>query len=166
MIREIYTYPHWVLNTQTQKIQECNKDIINLARDMQETMYYNNGIGLAVPQVGETCQIITVDVENTQNGLITLINPRILEKRGSVESEEACLSLPGFKLKVNRAEEVLVAGLDLEERKKEMHASGLLAICLQHEIDHLNGKTLLDHASKLKRNMYEKKIQKWKKSNH
>ena len=152
MSLEIYTYPHNVLNQKAEDIKECSQRIQELARNMQETMYKNKGIGLAAPQVGEPCKLITVDVkgEEEKNNLITLINPQIVEKQGSIDTEEGCLSLPGYKGKVKRAEKIVVSGLDLQEEEKQIQADGLLAICMQHEIDHLNGITLLDYASRLK----------------
>ncbi len=166
MTREIYTYPHWVLNTKTEAIETCTEQIKELAQDMHETMNKNKGIGLAAPQVGELYQLITVDIHNEEEstGPITLLNPCIQKKEGSREIEEACLSLPGYHGKVKRASKIVVTGMDLQEQKQEFEAEGLFAVCLQHEIDHLNGITLLDHASKLKRSMYEKKIEKWSKS--
>lgn len=166
MTREIYTYPHWVLNTKTKTIDECSEEIKGLAEDMHETMQQNKGIGLAASQVGELYQLITVHIQNEEesHGPLTLLNPIIQQKEGSTEIEEACLSLPGYKGKVKRAQKIVVNAMDLQEQKLEFQADGLLAVCLQHEIDHLNGITLLDHASKLKRSMYEKKIEKWAKN--
>lgn len=166
MTREIYTYPHWVLNTKTREIDECTDEIRELAEDMHETMQKNKGIGLAASQVGELYQLITVHIQNEKesHGPLTLLNPSIQQKEGSTEIEEACLSLPEYKGKVKRAERIVVNAMDLQEQKLEFQAEGLLAVCLQHEIDHLNGVTLLDHASKLKRSMYEKKIAKWTKN--
>lgn len=161
MTRQIFTYPNEVLRQKAKNIERVTREIRDLAKDMQETMYANKGIGLAAPQVGESCKLITLDVgEEDGSNLFTLVNPEISEKQGSVETEEACLSLPEYKGKVQRAEKVVVTGWDLEEEDREIQADGLLAICLQHEIDHLYGIILLDYASRLKRNMYEKKIEK------
>jgi peptide deformylase len=136
--------------------------IQDLARDMTETMYQNKGIGLAAPQVGEACRLITVDITGPeeQNGLIVLINPTIVSGSGETETEEGCLSLPGFKGTVSRYAEVVVKGLDSQGQEQTVEADGLLAVCLQHEIDHLEGCLLLDRVSRLKRKMYERKAKK------
>ncbi|MFP4214034.1 MAG: peptide deformylase [Desulfohalobiaceae bacterium] len=163
MLREIITFPDPRLNQQVQDIQTVDQDIQALARDMQETMYENQGIGLAAPQVGELLSLVTVDISGpeTRDSLLVLLNPRIVHLQGKTQTEEACLSLPAFKTNVQRAQEITVQALDLEGRELEMQAEGLLAICLQHEIDHLQGITLVDHASTLKRSMYQKKARKW-----
>jgi peptide deformylase len=159
---EIKTYPEGVLAQKTQPITSVDKEVHSLAENMAETMYEGQGIGLAAPQVGQTCQLITVDVSgpSLRQELITLINPYIISKEGEVSSEEGCLSVPGFQGKITRAAEVVVKALNLDGKEFTLEADGLLAICLQHEIDHLQGKLILDHVSRLKRNLYEKKIKK------
>ncbi|MFW5992741.1 MAG: peptide deformylase [Desulfohalobiaceae bacterium] len=163
MLREIITFPDPRLRQKVQKIQEPNQEIRDLAHDMAETMYENQGIGLAAPQVGEVLGLITVDISGpeTRDSLLVMLNPRIVHLQGSTQSEEACLSLPAFKTNVRRAQQITVQGLDLQGKELEIQAEDLLAICLQHEIDHLHGITLLDHASVLKRSMYQKKVKKW-----
>lgn len=163
MLREIITFPDPRLRQQVQKIQEPNQELRNLAQDMAETMYENQGIGLAAPQVGEPLSLITVDISGpeTRDSLLVLFNPKIVHLQGRTQSEEACLSLPAFKTNVQRAQQITVQGLDLQGKELEIQAEDLLAICLQHEIDHLHGITLVDHASVLKRSMYQKKAKKW-----
>ena len=166
MSREIKTYPDPILKKKAEKIELITPKIKDLAQDMIELMYSHQGIGLAAPQVGESLCLITIDVSGPElrQDLQVLINPEIIAAEGETEYEEGCLSLPEFKTKVKRCEEVVVRGQDLEGRKKDIQASGLQAICLQHEIDHLAGTVLLDHAGRLKRNFYLKKAKKWEKN--
>jgi peptide deformylase len=133
-----------------------------LAEDMTETMYAAPGVGLAAPQVGVSERLIVLDVRNREGttGLITLINPEIIEEEGRVVEEEGCLSLPGITENVVRAERVLVRGHDLDEREQEIEAEGLLAVALQHEIDHLEGILFIDRISRLKRGIIQRKMRK------
>jgi peptide deformylase len=166
MILEIKTYPDPVLLQQAQTITEITEEIINLGRNMVETMYEKQGIGLAAPQVGHSCRLITVDVSGPESrtNLNVLINPVIEGREGETEFEEGCLSLPEFHTKTKRSAQVIVTGLDLEGQSQKIEAEGLLAICLQHELDHLQGTLLLDHTGRLKRSMYKKKVRKWQRS--
>jgi peptide deformylase len=130
---------------------------------MAETMYAAPGIGLAAPQVGECKRLIVLDVKaayGDEAELIVLINPEIVESEGCVKSEEGCLSLPGFTVSIDRSETVTVKGLDREGNEITIPAEGLLAMALQHEIDHLEGTLLLDRASFLKREFYKKQLKK------
>lgn len=133
-----------------------------MAEDMTETMYAAPGVGLAAPQVGISERLIVVDVRNTKGakGLITLINPEIIEAEGRVVEEEGCLSLPGITENVPRAVRIVVKGHDLDEREREIEAEGLLAVVLQHEIDHLEGILFIDRISRLKRGIIQRKIRK------
>ena len=133
-----------------------------MAEDMAETMYAAPGVGLAAPQVGVSERLIVLDVRNKEGttGLITLINPEIIEAEGRVVEEEGCLSLPGPTENVARAERVLVRGHDLDEREQEIEAGGLLAVALQHEIDHLEGILFIDRISRLKRGIIQRKMRK------
>jgi peptide deformylase len=133
-----------------------------LADDMAETMYAAPGVGLAAPQVGVSERLIVLDIRNREGttGLITLINPEIIEAEGRVVEEEGCLSLPGITEDVARAERVLVRGHDLDEREREIEAEGLLAVALQHEIDHLEGILFIDRISRLKRGIIQRKMRK------
>lgn len=162
MVKEIKVFPDPALYRENENIDRITEAIRDLAQEMTDTMYEKGGIGLAAPQVGENCQLVTVDVSGPQqrDNLLVMINPEIVEARGEVESEEGCLSLPEFMGTVRRAEEVTVSWRDLEGSVREMQASGLLACCLQHEIDHLRGVLLVDQVGRLKRNMYEKKMRK------
>jgi len=162
---DIVTYPDPVLRDSAADIPEITPEIKRLAQDMVQSMYEGNGIGLAAPQVGESLRLITVDISgpDKREDLLILLNPKILSKDGKVESEEGCLSFPELRAVVERAENVVVEALDLDGHTVALDADGLLAICLQHEIDHLNGKLIIDHVSRLKRSLYEKKAKKWKK---
>ena len=160
MKRRILTYPDPVLANKAEDVPEITPEIRQLALDMAETMYSDAGIGLAAPQVGEPVRLIVVDVtdEDQRSGLLTLINPRIAGRRGEVESEEGCLSVPGYRSTVIRSETVRVEALDLDGKECAVDADGLLAICLQHEIDHLDGVLFIDRLSRLKRSFFERRL--------
>jgi peptide deformylase len=144
------------------KIENIDGRVVDLAEDMTETMYAAPGVGLAAPQVGVSERLIVLDVRNREGtkGLITLINPEIIEAEGRVVGEEGCLSIPGISESVPRAERVLVRGHDLNERGREIEAEGLLAVALQHEIDHLEGILFIDRISRLKRGIIQRKMRK------
>ncbi|MBG0777342.1 MAG: peptide deformylase [Desulfovibrionaceae bacterium] len=167
MKREILTYPHPVLAEKAKPVAEITDEVRRLAEDMAETMYADKGVGLAAPQVGESVCLIVVDVtddDGAYQGLMTLVNPEIVSREGEVESEEGCLSVPSARYTVRRAERVTVRGTDLDGKEVAVEADELLAICLQHEIDHLDGKIILDYQSRLKRALYDKKVKKWEKT--
>jgi peptide deformylase len=161
----VFTYPEPVLAQKAQPVVEITPEIAMLIEDMIETMYESDGVGLAAPQVGKSIRLITLDESGPKErkSPMVLINPEFVEQAGVKESEESCLSLPTFSCKVKRFETVTVRGLDRKGETIEIKAEGLLAIILQHEIDHLEGKTLVDHASRLKRTMYDSKVKKWRK---
>lgn len=131
--------------------------------DMFETMYANQGIGLAATQVNVQQRIITIDISEKKDGRLCLINPDILSSEGSLEHEEGCLSVPDYYEKVTRAERIRVRALNCEGEAFEMDADGLLAVCIQHEIDHLEGKLFVDYLSTLKQQRARKVVQKWEK---
>ena len=160
MSRRIVHYPHPALEQKADEIPEITEEIRELARDMAEAMYGDNGIGLAAPQVGESVCLIVIDLSGPEerSELMTLVNPRIEAHEGEVVSEEGCLSFPELFVKIRRAEKVTARGLNLEGEEVTVAADGMLAVCLQHEIDHLHGRVILDHASRLKRSLYEKKV--------
>lgn len=165
MALEICTYPNPVLAKTAQTVEEITPELVQLAKNMSECMYANQGIGLAAPQVGESLRLIVVDVTGPEqrDQLITLFNPEITGHAGEVESEEGCLSLPFFNCTVDRAAHVSVRGLDIDGSEVTIDADGLLAICLQHEIDHLEGTLLLNRVGRIKKTMYEKKVKKLEK---
>ena len=168
MIREVLTYPNPVLKKTAEPIAAVTPEIRELAKDMVETMYEYDGIGLAAPQIGECIRLITVDISGPEarEDLRVLVNPE-LEMIGDeeVESEEGCLSVEDYRSQVVRAERVRVKALDLDGNPVEFEADGLLAICLQHECDHLNGTLFIDRISRLKRNLYDAKVKKWSRQN-
>ncbi|MBM3303427.1 MAG: peptide deformylase [Deltaproteobacteria bacterium] len=166
-VRPIVVVPHKALSQKAQKVTDIDECILRLARDMADTMYKAPGIGLAANQVGETVRLIVVDVEyayadpeDKKKNPVIIINPTICSREGTELREEGCLSVPEFNLEVARAQCVQVKGFDLKGNPLMIDAEGLLARVLQHEIDHLDGTTLLDHASVLKRNLYRKRHKK------
>ncbi len=150
-ILPIVQFPNPVLAMNCQPVQEINDQIRRLAADMGETMYKAPGVGLAAPQVGEPIRMVVLDVSEEKNNLMTLINPVITQRSQEQEiGEEGCLSLPGIWEKVSRSTEITLKYTDLEGKEQELHADGLLAICIQHELDHLDGTVFIDHLSRLK----------------
>ena len=127
---------------------------------MLETMYESRGVGLAATQVDVHKRIVVIDVSEEKDAPLFLINPEIFEKDGVKESEEGCLSVPGFFEKVTRAEHIRVRALNRDGKNFEFEATELLAVCVQHEMDHLDGKLFVDHISSLKRQRIKKKLEK------
>jgi peptide deformylase len=157
-VREIAMLGDQALRTPAVDIQTVDDDLRALIRDMFETMYDAEGIGLAGPQIRVGQRVIVVDVREDDGHPLALINPRILESsRESERAEEGCLSIPGIAGVVERAQRVVVEGLDENGEPVKIEAEGLLARCLQHEIDHLDGVLFVDRLSPLKRNMVLKK---------
>jgi peptide deformylase len=138
-------------------------DIRCLVADMFETMYTAPGVGLAATQVDVHKRVIVMDVSETKDEPKCLINPEILEKTGVLSSDEGCLSVPGVTDEVERAEIIRVRALDRDGESMEIEASGLLAVCIQHEMDHLEGKLFVDYLSELKRRRIKKKLSKSRK---
>lgn len=141
-------------------ITKIDDSIRTLAADMAETMYEAPGIGLAATQVDEHRQLIVIDVSEAKNELLVLINPEILSDEGLQLGEEGCLSVPGVYDKVERAERVTVRYLDLAGDMQTLTVDGLLAVCIQHEIDHLKGRVFVDHLSQLKQTRIKSKLAK------
>lgn len=165
-VRTIVTYPDPVLAKKCNTIEQINAEMLELAEDMVETMYHEpTGIGLAAPQVGCPVRLVVVDSDpgEKRGDPLVLFNPRITEKSGGEVNEEGCLSLPGHFAPVERCALVTVEAEDKQGRTLRVEAAGLLARCLQHEIDHLNGKLVVDYVSPLKRALYKKKRLKEKK---
>lgn len=160
---EIKTYPEKVLKQKAAAVENIDAKLQRLIDDMLETMYAAPGIGLAAPQVGVSKKIIVIDVshrEEEKTPVVILINPEIIDSQGEAESEEGCLSLPGYTTNVIRSEQVLVRGLDRKGRQVELEAGGLLCRALQHEIDHLEGTLLIDRISSIKREFFKKRFNK------
>jgi peptide deformylase len=157
---KILHYPDPRLHTVAKAVTEVDDTIRRLAADMAETMYAAPGIGLAATQVDHHIRMIVVDISEQKNRLLTLINPRIIMKEGEAVHEEGCLSVPGIYDKVTRAEHIRVQALNLAGESIEMDASGLLGVCIQHEIDHLDGKVFVEYLSRLKQTRIRHKLQK------
>lgn len=141
-------------------VTKIDAGIRRLAADMAETMYEAPGIGLAATQVDVHKRVVVIDVSEDKNDLRVFINPELNNCQGSTLGEEGCLSVPGVYDKVERAERVTVRYLDLEGKPQVLEADGLLAVCIQHEIDHLNGKVFVDHLSQLKQTRIRNKLAK------
>jgi peptide deformylase len=161
---EILKYPHPTLKRRSREVERIDETIKDLIQDMTETMYAANGVGLAACQVGVNQRVIVLDVSpiDPEQGLMAVINPEIVSGEGEIDHEEGCLSVPDCQEKVKRKTKVRVRGLSPEGLKVEFEATGILAIALQHEIDHLNGTLILDKVSGLKREMYRNKLKKQK----
>lgn len=161
-VLEIFRYPHPILKKISAPVEAFTVDTIRLIDDLVETMYSAPGVGLAAPQVGQLQRIIVLDVdyENPGKNLIRLVNPVIQHAEGEVVWEEGCLSVFDFTAEVERAAQVEVVGLDEKEKEVKVDAEGLLAVALQHEIDHLDGKLFIDHISRLKRELYTRRLKK------
>jgi peptide deformylase len=163
---DIRTYPDPVLRADNAAVSEITDELRELVRDMVETMYEKDGVGLAAPQVGENIRLITVDPTGPRERkeLLVLFNPEIVERGpDTLESSEGCLSVPAFTGQVERCETLTVTGVSADGEAVRIEAEGYLAVILQHEIDHLEGTLILDYAGRLKRAMYDKKVKKWQK---
>ena len=156
----ILHFPDPRLRKRAVPVDTVDDEIRGLVDAMLETMYAAPGIGLAANQVNVQKRIIVIDISEQKDQPLVLINPTILERQGEEEMEEGCLSVPGFQELVRRAERVRVSALDRNGEPFELDASGLLAVCIQHEIDHLDGKLFVDYLSPLKRNWIRKKLEK------
>lgn len=154
----ILEFPDERLRKKAQPVEKIDAGIRETIDDLFETMYDASGIGLAATQVDIHKRIIVMDVTEEKDSPICLINPKICSKAGIEESEEGCLSVPGFFEKVERADNIMVRALDREGKAFELEAGGLLAVCIQHEMDHLVGKLFVDYISPLKRQRIRKKL--------
>lgn len=157
---KILHFPDPRLQTVAQPVSALDDAIRQLAADMAETMYAAPGIGLAATQVDRHIRLVVIDISEEKNQLITFINPEIVGQAGAKEGEEGCLSVPGIYDKVTRAERVRIRALDLNGQPFELEAEGLLAVCIQHELDHLQGRVFVDYLSRLKQGRIRKKLQK------
>jgi peptide deformylase len=156
----ILRYPDPRLHTKAAKVTVVDDAIRQLAADMAETMYEAPGIGLAATQVNQHVQVIVIDVSEDKSRLLTFINPELLERSGECEGEEGCLSVPGIYETVTRSERVKVRALGLDGKPFEMSADGLLAVCIQHEMDHLQGKVFVEYLSRLKQTRIRSRLEK------
>ena len=161
-VRRILTYPDTVLRERAEPVSDIDGRTQQLIDDMTETMYNAPGIGLACNQIGEPCRIIIFDTsaKDEPNALVVVINPEIVEAEGVIVDEEGCLSVIDYQAEVKRAERITVRGFDREGNPIVLRTEGFPAIVLQHEIDHLNGVLFIDRISKLKRELYKRRLKK------
>jgi peptide deformylase len=161
---EILNYPDPRLHTVAKPVKEVDATIKRLIENMAETMYAAPGIGLAATQVDQHIQLLIIDTSEEKNQLQVFINPKIVEKDGEREYEEGCLSVPGIYDKVTRAAHIKVEALDKNGKPFVIEAEGLLAVCIQHEMDHLQGKVFVEYLSPLKRTRIKNKMLKLRRS--
>jgi peptide deformylase len=161
-LRRILKFPAPELKKNAAAVANIDGHIDELLRDMADTMYAAPGVGLAAPQIGVAERLITVDIDNENPGthLLKLVNPVIAEREGTVLWEEACLSVADFSAEVRRSAKVLLRAWTVDQQELEIEADGLLAVALQYEIDHLDGKLFIDRLSALKRDSYKRRIRK------
>jgi peptide deformylase len=156
----ILHYPDDRLHRIAAPVEDINDEIRQLVKDMAQTMYAAPGIGLAATQVNVHLQVIVMDISESHDQLMVFINPEILEAQGEAECEEGCLSVPGIYEKVTRAERIKVRALDANGEPFTLEASGLLAVCIQHEMDHLRGRVFVEYLSRLKQSRIVAKLKK------
>lgn len=159
-ILNILHYPDERLHTRAKPVREFDSRLQQLIDDMAETMYAAPGIGLAATQVDAHLQLVVIDLSEEKNALLVLINPQITHFDGEIVSEEGCLSVPGIYEEITRAERVSVRAQDRYGKEFTLDAEGLLAVCIQHELDHLNGKVFVEKLSRLKLNRIVQKLKK------
>lgn len=159
-LRRILKFPSPVLKEAALEVGEIDGKVDEVLRDMVDTMYAAPGVGLAAPQVGisERMIVVDVDAENPGKHLLKLINPVIAERAGTILWEEGCLSVVDYTAEVKRSAEILLKAWTVDQQEIEIEADGLLAVALQHELDHLDGKLFIDRISALKRDSYKRKI--------
>ncbi len=161
---EILHFPDSRLRLKAQPVSQVDDQVRQMVKDMFETMYKAPGIGLAATQVNIQQEVIVIDVSENKDQPLCLINPKIIESDGTEEMQEGCLSVPGFYENVTRAEKVKIQALNEDGELFELEANDLLAVCIQHEMDHLQGKLFVDYLSPLKRQRIKKKLVKLEKS--
>ncbi len=159
-VLEILVYPDPRLRTIAKPVERVDAQTRKLIEDMAETMYRAPGIGLAAVQVNVPKRIVVIDLSKDQSDLNVFINPEILKTEGEQEIEEGCLSVPDVFAPVTRAQSIVVRALNTQGERFEMQADGLLSVCIQHEIDHLDGKVFVDYLSRLKQDRIRKRLQK------
>jgi len=157
---DILTFPDPRLRSRAKPVETVDGSVRKVVDDMLETMYTAPGIGLAAIQVDIPWRIVVIDVSEDKSAPLCLINPQILGRDGEYQMDEGCLSVPGFYEPVTRAERIRYSALNREGEPFEGEAEGLLAVCIQHEIDHLDGKLFVDYISSLKRQRIRKKLEK------
>lgn len=161
-IRRIFEFPDSILRQKASPVTDINGKIQQLIDDMVETMYVAPGIGLAGNQVGEPLRILVCDPSSgtEPNGLVVLLNPEITNKEGVVVGEEGCLSVVDYRADVKRAERITIEGVNREGNRLVLECDGIMAIVLQHEVDHLNGLLFIDHIGPLRKELYTRRLKK------
>src|SRR3954468_1076750 len=164
MVREVLIYPDPTLKQKSKLVPKVDESVRSLVKDMAETMYAEDGVGLAAPQIGILKRILVVDTSPRQPGqkLLTFINPELVSADGRTKYTEGCLSIPGEAEEIERFSKVTVRALNEKGQSFEVEADGLLAIALQHEMDHLDGVLFVDRLSSLKRGLIRKRMLKYK----
>ncbi len=157
-IRDILVYPDKRLRQRAAPVTVFDGDLKTLVDDMAETMYAAPGIGLAAIQVDVPLRVVVMDLSEEKNDLMVFINPEIEPLEGHQEFEEGCLSVPGVFATVERVERVRIRALDVEGKPFQLEADGLLSVCIQHEVDHLDGKVFVDYLSRMKQERVRKKL--------
>ena len=159
-ILEILRYPDQRLSKISKRVANIDGRVAGYLNSMVDTMYAANGIGLAAPQIGilENAIVVDIDPDNRGKKLLKIINPEIAESHGEIVTEEGCLSVVNFTAEIGRARKILVRGWTSDQKPVELEAEELAAVCIQHEMDHLQGKLLTDHISRLKRELYRKRL--------
>lgn len=161
-LRKILHFPNPRLRLKSAPVEKFDSELQSLIDDMFETMYEDNGVGLAANQIDVQKQLFIIDLGQNQKQQHVFINPEILEKEGSIKLAEGCLSIPSIEAEVKRAEKIKIKALDRHGKPFELTTEGLLAVCIQHEHDHLNGILFIDHLSSLKQHLIKKKMEKLK----
>lgn len=162
----IKIYPSPILHQQSKEVAKVTPEIRKLLDSMAETMYASRGIGLAAPQIGVLQRLVVLDIHwsdeegTAEKRIYHLINPKIIKRTGKIEWEEGCLSIPGFLQKMERAQKIVVEALDRNGKAITIEGEDLLAVALQHEIDHLDGKLIIDKATRIKKNLWLEQQQK------
>jgi peptide deformylase len=159
-IRNILHYPDPRLRTHAKPVAKVDAEVRQLIDDMAETMYDAPGIGLAATQIDVHLRVVVIDISKERNQLHIFVNPEILSTEGEETMEEGCLSVPGFYESVTRAEKISLKALGRDGQPFEMEVDGMLAVCIQHEVDHLVGKVFVDYLSRLKQRRIQKKLEK------
>ena len=159
-ILNVLRFPDPRLRTVAKRVNEITPELQGIIDDMLETMYDENGVGLAATQIDVHQRIVVMDTSEENDTPMVMINPEIIKEEGSIINEEGCLSVPGTYASVERAEHITVSAMDRDGKMFEFDASELLAVCVQHELDHLIGKLFVDYLSPLKRQRIQKKLEK------
>lgn len=163
-VMTVLEYPDPRLRKLAEPVTEFGSPLRALAEDMFDTMYDEQGIGLAATQVDVHKRLVVIDLQDDRHEPLVLVNPEIIERQGETISEEGCLSVPEYRADVPRAERIRVRAQNLDGETFELDADGLLAICIQHELDHLRGILFVDHLSRLKQERYRKRLAKLRKA--